>query len=82
MNPRLELFWVFTGAAALILLTSIPMVLGLVPRNRWYGWRTRRSMNGTEAEWYAINRKGGIVLFCTSAASLLILVGFALFYKH
>jgi len=78
MNPRLELLWVFTGAAALILLTSIPMVLGLVPRNRWYGVRTRRSMNGTEAEWYAINRKGGIVLFAISAVLLLILAAFAL----
>jgi hypothetical protein len=78
MNPRLEVFWVLAGAAALILLTSIPMVLGLVPRNRWYGARAKRSMNGTEAEWYAINRKWGIVSLSISTAALLILAGFAL----
>ena len=78
MNPRAEVLWIFTGAAVVILLTSIPMVLGMVPRNRWCGIRTRRSMNGTEAEWYAIDRKGGIVLLCISAAALFILAGFAL----
>ena len=78
MNPRAEVIWIFTGAAVVILLTSIPMILGMVPRNRWYGARTPKSMSGTEAEWYAINLKWGIVSAGISAAALLILAGFAL----
>ena len=70
MNPRAEVLWIFTGAAVVILLTSIPMILGMVPRNRWYGARTPK--------WYAINRKWGIVSAGISAAALLILAGFAL----
>ncbi len=78
MDPRLEVFWIVAGAAGLILITSIPMMLGKVPPNRWYGVRTRRSTSGTEAEWYAINRTGGIVLFCVSVAALAILALYVL----
>ncbi len=64
---------VFTGIAIGLILLSIPLILGRVPRNPWYGVRTQRTMHGSEAEWYAINRKGGFILFCISCVVLIVL---------
>jgi len=44
----------------------MPLVLGVVPPNRVYGVRTRRTL-ADAGRWYAVNRVGG---WCLLAASL------------
>lgn len=45
----------FFVPSALFVLLAIPLVLGWVPRNRFYGIRTRRAL-ADDAAWYRINR--------------------------
>ncbi len=46
------------GTALLIIGTALPLVLGRIPMNQWYGVRFEKSFVSDEA-WYAINRYGG-----------------------
>ncbi|MEJ2509598.1 MAG: SdpI family protein [Gammaproteobacteria bacterium] len=48
----------FVVPAILLILLSVPLVLQLVPRNRFYGVRTRKSLSD-DTTWYAVNRYGG-----------------------
>lgn len=63
----------------LLSLVSVPLILGKVPRNSFYGVRIHSTMSGPEAEWYRLNRIGGMALFVAGIGSLLafaILSGF------
>jgi uncharacterized membrane protein len=42
----------------LISVVAIPLVLGWIPRNRWYGIRTAQTLSD-EGLWYRSNRFGG-----------------------
>ena len=42
----------------LVIAAAIPLALGRVPMNRWYGIRTRNAC-GSIDEWYRVNRIGG-----------------------
>src|SRR5512139_2474948 len=53
----------------LILLASIPLVLGIVPRNRIYGIRTCKTLSD-DAIWYPANRFGGWALIISSCLYL------------
>jgi uncharacterized membrane protein len=55
----------FLIPAVLILLFSIPLVIGIVPRNRFYGIRTRKTLFD-DAIWYRTNRFGGWALIIAS----------------
>ncbi len=44
------------------ILVSLPLIAMKVPRNDWYGIRTAHTMAGSENDWYATNRKGGLYL--------------------
>jgi uncharacterized membrane protein len=48
----------FIIPAIIILIISVPLVLGLIPKNRFYGVRTRKTLSD-ERVWYAANRFGG-----------------------
>lgn len=37
---------------------AIPLILGLIPPNRWYGFRTARTLPD-ERVWYRVNTVGG-----------------------
>ncbi len=52
-----------TGVAipALFFILGLPLVLAWVPPNRWYGFRTARSL-GSPAVWYPVNRTAGFSL--------------------
>ena len=50
--------WLLTLTGLVIAGTSIPLWLGKVPMNRWYGVRLQGSFESDEA-WYRINRAGG-----------------------
>lgn len=59
----------------LMLLVCIPLVLGLVPRNRFYGIRTAKTL-AEEHYWYSANRYGGWALLVSSLIYLLVAVSF------
>jgi uncharacterized membrane protein len=54
----------------LTIALSIPMVLGKIPPNRFYGFRTRKTLSNPEI-WYRANRAAGIDLIVAAVASLL-----------
>jgi uncharacterized membrane protein len=51
---------------ALIAIASIPLMLDLVPPNRFYGVRTRRTL-ADRALWFQANRFAGWALFIACA---------------
>ena len=60
----------FFVPAVIILVVSLPLILGLIPRNPLYGIRTRKTLSD-DRTWYSVNRFGaGMIL----AASLFYLI--------
>jgi len=58
----------------LIIVVSVPLILGKVPRNHWYGFRTPKTL-ASDAVWYPANRLGGKYL---CVAGLIELLAFAI----
>src|SRR5438477_6175562 len=48
----------FTVPALLLFFVAVPLVLGVIPRNRFYGVRTARTLSD-DGVWYAVNRLAG-----------------------
>jgi uncharacterized membrane protein len=65
----------FFVPAVAILVVSLPLILGLIPRNRIYGIRTRRTLSD-DRTWYSVNRFGGELIL---AASIFYLIVAAIF---
>ena len=69
------------GLVALILTSvvtigiSLPLLAGKVPKNDWYGVRTKRTMNGSEANWYLVNCRAGRALRVAGFLMLAICIG-------
>ncbi|MCH9647493.1 MAG: SdpI family protein [Deltaproteobacteria bacterium] len=57
----------FVFAGLLVVAVSIPLFLGKVPRNRHYGVRIRKAFV-SDANWYAINRHGSVLLMIFGGA--------------
>jgi len=63
----------FIALPALTLALGIPLILRLVPPNRFYGFRTATSYSSADA-WYQINFATGLALVAAGAvAGLLVL---------
>jgi hypothetical protein len=45
----------------LFILLAIPLILGIVPRNYFYGFRSRRTL-AADTLWYPVNRVAGVSL--------------------
>src|SRR4051794_24418656 len=60
----------FAIPAVIFFLISIPLAIGVIPRNRVYGFRTKRTL-ADEATWVRVNRFAGVaimiasVMYCT-----------------
>ena len=52
---------ILTLSAVLFIVLAIPLILGIVPRNWFYGVRTPRTLASDES-WYPANRIGGVIL--------------------
>lgn len=51
-------FWTLTSLYAVLIVATLPLVLGQVPPNRWYGFR----LPGARLDpttWYELNARGG-----------------------
>ncbi len=58
-------------APALLMLIAIPLIRKKIPKNAFYGFRTPKTMAGSDEQWYRINREGGIAIFIAGSISLL-----------
>jgi len=61
----------FLIPAVLILIIAVPLVIGWVPRNRFYGVRTLKTLSD-ERIWFSANRFGGWLFLLSSLIYLLI----------
>ncbi len=71
-------WWALLKIPAVLIALAIPLVLGLVPPNRWYGYRTARSLN-CPAEWSRLNRLAGLAVIAAALLSVAIKVAVLLF---
>ena len=60
---------ILTLSAVLFIVLAIPLILGIVPRNWFYGVRTPRTLAADES-WYPANRIGGVILLGLGAVWL------------
>ena len=58
MSEAVTLLLVSAGAGILLAGVGVPLFMGKVPPNQWYGCRTRRALSD-EKVWYAVNRVTG-----------------------
>jgi len=56
----------FAIPAFLLFLLAVPLVFGLIPRNRLYGFRTKKTLSD-DAIWYRVNRLAGFAVMIASA---------------
>jgi hypothetical protein len=61
----------FVVPAILFLVFSLPLSFNVVPRNRFWGIRTKKTME-TDKNWYEVNQTGGIGLSISGAFYLLV----------
>ena len=53
--------------SSLLIVLGLPLALGKVPQNAWYGFRTERTLQ-SQAAWDAANRAAGWAFVATGAA--------------
>lgn len=61
----------FSIPSVIIALAAIPLVLGAIPRNGWYGVRTPKTLS-EDRIWYKANRFGGWLLLFSSLIYLMV----------
>jgi uncharacterized membrane protein len=54
-DPRTIFLTLFLFNGAVLVCLSLPLILGKVPPNPWYGFRVGRTLKDP-AVWYAVNR--------------------------
>jgi hypothetical protein len=65
------LVWLSYGVPAILLLVSIPMILGLIPPNAVYGYRTQYTINSLDI-WYAENYRAGVAFAVISLIAIIV----------
>jgi uncharacterized membrane protein len=55
----------FLIPTVLLCVVALPLVLGVIPRNRLYGVRTQRTLSDDRV-WYCVNRVAGLALLVSS----------------
>ena len=58
----------FLAASGVIAAAAIPLILQIVPPNRFYGFRTSRTLSNREL-WFRVNRFSGGALLIAAAVS-------------
>ncbi len=64
--------WPVLLAGLLIIAMSIPLIKKRIPKNDLYGFRTPKTMAGSEAEWLVANQRAGWAL---CAAGIVTVIG-------
>lgn len=55
----------FAVPALILFIVALPLVLGLIPPNRLYGFRTKKTLSD-DVVWYGVNRFAGIAIMVAS----------------
>ena len=55
---------------------SVPLILGKIPPNGWYGFRVKKTIENPET-WYLVNKYAGKWLLVASLCMLMAAAGFA-----
>jgi uncharacterized membrane protein len=71
MDPKLKVIVSFIVPSVVFIVIAIPLIIGKVPRNWAYGFRTKKTLSNDEI-WYKANKFGGVSLL---AAGLVTLTG-------
>ncbi len=66
------LVWLSYGVPVILLLVSIPMILGLIPPNAVYGYRTQYTISSPDI-WYAENYKAGVAFAVISLVAIAVI---------
>jgi hypothetical protein len=56
----------FAIPALIFFIVAIPLAIGVIPRNRLYGFRTKRTL-ADDPVWYRVNRAAGFGIMIASA---------------
>ena len=56
----------FAIPALILFIIAVPLALGVIPRNRLYGFRTRRTL-ADDVTWFRVNRFAGFGVMIASA---------------
>ncbi len=67
--PRYALYITAFLTPAIAVAVSIPLVLNAIPPNRWYGFRTPKTLSSPDI-WYPANRRAGWYLIVSCGAAL------------
>jgi hypothetical protein len=54
----------------LIVVLAVPLIAGIVPPNRWYGFRTPKTRSSREI-WYSANRASGLYLLAAAVLAIM-----------
>lgn len=71
MNSKLLLLVPFVLVALAMIVSSIPLILGRVAPNPWYGFRVKRTL-GDSKIWYPVNRYAAYHLLAVGVVFLLV----------
>jgi uncharacterized membrane protein len=66
--PETALLLIYFAVGAVLALVGLPLYFSKVPPNRFYGFRTERTLNDPTV-WYAVNRVAGGWLVVTGAVT-------------
>lgn len=71
------LMFTFIVSGLVLAAVCVPLILGLIPPNAFYGFRVRKTIENPEI-WYPVNKYGGKRMFLAS----LLLVAAAIGYRY
>ena len=66
MNPKTILLLLYVGVGTVLSLISLPLILGKIGPNPWYGLRVRKTLDDPRV-WYLANRYASWWLLATGA---------------
>ena len=75
------MIWFYAVMGIVLILASVPMIIGSVPPNRWYGFRTPRTQSDPKV-WYPANRIAGQYLAFAGLLIELATLGVVLLHKQ
>lgn len=61
----------FIGIPVLLMIVAVPLILNKVPKNPFFGFRTPKTMSGSDEQWYRANREVATAIFIAASVSLL-----------
>jgi uncharacterized membrane protein len=70
------LILLYIAGGILLILLAIPLYMGKVKPNLWYGFRVRKTLQNPDA-WYAVNRVGAGWMMVSGVLTVLITIALA-----